>query len=410
MKRRTGNKIRGGLVILTVIAAFFCINRSKPALVYAAETDEAREETETSDSMSKEELEEVQSQVEEGILDEIDMKEINEVLSGIFPEEKITFQKVLTALLSEDETISPKLLTGYVTDTLFYVVKANKSVILYLLLIIIAASVFSNFSSVFQNRQVAQVGFYIVYILLITSCLHTFQQTVGTVKESLENLNIFMRVLGPAYFMSMAIATGSASSIAFYSLVLFLIYLVELLILNIVMPLIHVYLMVKVLNFLSDEEYLSKLAELLETVIGWSLKTMLACVTGISLVQGVLTPAMDTVKRSAFTKGAQMIPGIGDALGGVTEVILGTAVLIKNGIGMAGALIAAGICLIPILNMGILTLMYKGLAALIQPISDKRIVEAVSSVGEGYQMLLRVVFTTGVLFMITIGISAAATS
>lgn len=410
MKRRTGNKIRGGLVILTVIAAFFCINRSEPASVYAAETDEAREETETSDSMSKEELEEVQSQVEEGILDEIDMKEINEVLSGIFPEEKITFQKVLTALLSEDETISPKLLTGYVTDTLFYVVKANKSVILYLLLIIIAASVFSNFSSVFQNRQAAQVGFYIVYILLITSCLHTFQQTVGTVKESLENLNIFMRVLGPAYFMSMAIATGSASSIAFYSLVLFLIYLVELLILNIVMPLIHVYLMVKVLNFLSDEEYLSKLAELLETVIGWSLKTMLACVTGISLVQGVLSPAMDTVKRSAITKGAQMIPGIGGALGGVTEVILGTAVLIKNGIGMAGALIAVGICLIPILNMGILTLMYKGLAALIQPISDKRIVEAVSSVGEGYQMLLRVVFTTGVLFMITIGISAAATS
>ena len=54
--------------------------------------------------------------------------------------------------------------------------------------------------------------------------------------------------------------------------------------------------------------------------------------------------------------------------------------------------------------------MYKGLAALIQPISDKRIVEAISSVGDGYHMLLRVVFTTGVLFLITIGVAAAATS
>ena len=262
----------------------------------------------------------------------------------------------------------------------------------------------------FQSRQIAQTGFYVVYILLITACLYTFQQTVVSVSESLENLNVFMRVLGPAYFMSMAVATGSTSSIAFYSLVLFLIYLVELLILNVMLPLIHVYLMIRVLNFLSDEEYLSKLAELLDTVIAWSLKTMLACVTGISLVQGVLSPAVDTVKRSAFTKGAEMIPGIGDVLGGVTEVILGTAVLIKNGIGMAGVLIVAGICLIPILNMGALTLMYKGLAALIQPISDKRIVEAISSVGDGYHMLLRVVFTTGVLFLITIGVAAAATS
>ena len=418
MKRRM--QIWGLTAALIMLAATLItgMDRSRTGIVYAAEDKDKKEEPEqnTQESkknektMSEEELEEVQLQVEEGILDEIDMQEINAVMTEIFPEKKVTFQEILEALLSEKETISPELLGDYVADTLFYVVEMNKPMMLYLLLIVIAASVFSNFSSVFQSRQIAQTGFYVVYILLITACLYTFQQTVVSVSESLENLNVFMRVLGPAYFMSMAVATGSTSSIAFYSLVLFLIYLVELLILNVMLPLIHVYLMIRVLNFLSDEEYLSKLAELLDTVIAWSLKTMLACVTGISLVQGVLSPAVDTVKRSAFTKGAEMIPGIGDVLGGVTEVILGTAVLIKNGIGMAGVLIVAGICLIPILNMGALTLMYKGLAALIQPISDKRIVEAISSVGDGYHMLLRVVFTTGVLFLITIGVAAAATS
>ena len=44
--------------------------------------------------------------------------------------------------------------------------------------------------------------------------------------------------------------------------------------------------------------------------------------------------AMDTVKRSALTRGTEAIPGIGDAIGGVTEVIFASAVLVKNGIGV----------------------------------------------------------------------------
>lgn len=380
--------------------------------------DKAEQEKETEEGeivqeeekMTEEELSGIQSQVEKGILSELDVEEIDTVLGDIFPEKKTTFLEVLQALLDGKETISPELLVDYLTDSLFYVVKENRQVLLYLLLLIIVASVFSNFSNVFQNRQIAQIGFYMVYILLITLCLRGFQLTVSQVSESLENLTVFMKVLGPSYFLSMAIATGSASSIAFYSLVIFLIYLVDLLILNVMLPLIHVCLMVQILNFLSDEEILSKSAELLETVIGWILKTLLACVTGVGIVQGLLGPAMDAVKRSAFARGTQMIPGVGDIIGGTAEVILGTAVLIKNGIGVAGAVFVTGICLVPLINMGLLTLMYRGMAAVIQPISDKRIVEAVNSVGKGYQMLLRVVFTTGVLFLITIAVTAVSTT
>lgn len=359
---------------------------------------------------SEKELADIQSETEEKVLEEIDLKEINKVLRDIFPEKKVTFQDVFKALINDEKTISPELIGDFLSDSLFHVVKANKTTMMYLLLIVIAAAVFSNFSHVFQNRQISDMGFYIVYILLITACLHSFAQTVETVSISLENLVTFMRVLGPAYFICMAIATGSASAVAFYNIVLVLIYLVELVILHFLIPLIHVYLMMRVLNFLADEEYLSKFAELLETLVAWSLKTMLACVTGISIIQGLLNPAVDAVKRSVFTKGAEAIPGIGDAIGGVTEVVLGTAVLVKNGIGLAGALICIGICIVPVLNMGILTLMYKCMAALIQPVSDKRIVEAISSVGTGYQMLLRVAFTTGVLFLLTIAVAAAFTT
>lgn len=376
---------------------------------WGKEDVQSREVTRTKEEeQTEEDAAQVQKQAKEMILEEIEFGELDRFVKGAFPEERITFEDVLDALLSGEETLPKELIAGYVSDTLFYALKTNKSSMVSLLLLVIAAAVFSNFSSVFGSRQVAQIGFYIVYILLVTTCLQGFKATVQEVTESLEKLTGFMQVLSPVYFLTMSIAVGSVSAIAFYQLTLLVIYLVELFILHFLLPLVHVYLMLQVINFLSEEAYLTKLAELTQTVIAWSMKTALAVVTGLGFLRGIMGPAMDTVKRSTFTKGAEMIPGVGDAIGGVTEMILGTAVMLKNGIGAAGAILVVGICLVPILNMGTLTLLYRGAAALIQPISDKRIVEVVNSVGVGCQMLLQVTFTTGVLFLITIAVAAAA--
>ena len=49
--------------------------------------------------------------------------------------------------------------------------------------------------------------------------------------------------------------------------------------------------------------------------------------------------------------------------GGMAEVTMGTIVLIKIGIGMAGAFIAVLICAVPILQMLLSALLYKMAAA-----------------------------------------------
>ncbi|MEG1957950.1 MAG: stage III sporulation protein AE, partial [Lachnospiraceae bacterium] len=193
-------------------------------------------------------------------------------------------------------------------------------------------------------------------------------------------------------------------------IVLFLIFMIELVILNFLLPLIHVYIMVEVINHLSLEDNLSKFSELLHLLIGWILKSLLTCVIGLNVIQGLITPVIDSLKRTTLTKTAEAIPGIGDALGGMTEVVLGTTILVKNGIGVSGAMICIFICMIPLTQMAIMTLLYKLIAAVIQPISDQRIVSCISSVGDGYQLLLRVIFTVGVLFLLTIAVVTATTT
>ena len=312
-------------------------------------------------------------------------------------------------MLNGETEPSLQVIGEMISDQFFYEWKSSKAGMVHILLIVIVAAVFTNFSNVFQNKQISEISFYVLYLLLITIGLNSFRILIVSASENLERLIGFMKVLGPVYFLAVAFAAGSSTSILFYNLVLLLIYLVELVILNFLIPFVQVYIVVKVMNNLSEEDYFSKFAELCETVIAWTLKTLLAGVTGVNIIQGLLSPAIDSLKRSVVGRSAEAIPVVGDAIGGVTEVMLGTAILIKNGIGVAGALVCIGICLVPIIQMAVVTLLYKLIAAMIQPVSDKRIVGCISSIADGSQMLLRIIFTTGVLFLLTIAVVTATT-
>ncbi|MCI5868797.1 MAG: stage III sporulation protein AE [Dorea sp.] len=349
------------------------------------------------------------SVMEEGLIDQLEMDEINGSLAELFPEEKLEFKEVLLGVISGDLNFSADLLNRLVMDQISYAFRVSKENLVHILLITVIAAVLHNFSTIFQNRQISEISFYVVYMLLIALTLNSFEVVIDWVSEGVENMTSFMGVFCPLYFLAVSIAKGSVTAVAFYQLVLFLIYLVEILISKILLPIIHVYMMVRVLNFLSAEEYLSKCAELIEMIVNWSLKSLLACIVGLNLIQGMISPAIDTVKRSTLTRSAEAIPGIGDAIGGMTEVVLGTAVLVKNGIGVTGALICIALCVGPLVQIGCITLLYKLAAAVIQPVSDKRIVGCVETMGEGCRLLMRLVFTTGMLFLLTVAIVAAVT-
>lgn len=342
--------------------------------------------------------------------EEIKMEEVEQVLEELLPNKKVTFQEILTSLLSEDEKLEVELLGNYILDSFFYILRVNKGTISYLFLLIILSAVMTNFSNVFHTKQVSETGFYIIYMMMIIVCLQSFCGIFEMMQESIERLLTFMRVLSPVYFLSMSVSTGKISSVGFYSLLLLLIYLVELVIVNGLLPAVHVYFMVQVLNFLSPEMYLSKLAEFIQLSMNWVLKVLLAGVTGVGVLQGMMAPVADSLKRGAVTKVVNLFPGIGDALGVAGEMMVNTAVLLKNGIGVAGSIFLVVLCVFPVLNVGILVLLYKGMAALIQPISDKRIVELLCGIGETYQILLKIIFSVLFLFILAIGVSAGFTS
>ena len=352
----------------------------------------------------------LQDEIQDALLAEFDFNEIEENLDRMFPQEKISFSDVFSALMSGNMAETIRIFLRFLTDQISYEFDYNRRSLVYVLMTALTAAVFSNFAGAFKSRQISDISFYIMYMLLITLCLTSFRISAEGLEDRLSALVDFMRVLCPSYFLAVAFASGSVTSLFFYNVILFLIYVVELVIVRFLLPVVNIYIMVRVLGNLTGEDFLSEFADLIRKAVSWILKTLLICVASVNVVQGLLAPAIDAVKRSALTRTAEALPWVGNAVGGVAEVVLGTAVLIKNGIGMAGAVITIAICAVPILQMLIMAFMYKLAAALVQPVSDKRITTCISGISEGYEIMVKVIFTSGLLFMITIAIVAASTS
>ena len=352
----------------------------------------------------------IQSQTEQNMLEEFDFSEIDENLQQLFPEQRIRFRDVVETILSGNWDEMKRMLKGYLSDQFAYEFRNNKKNLVYMLILAIVAAVFTNFSNALKNKQASQISFYVLYMLLITLCLNTFRLAVSGVERRLELLTDFMHFFCPGYFLAVAFASGSGSALLFYQGILVLIYLVELVILKFLLPIVNVYIMVQVMNYMLGEDVLSELGELLKKAVLWSLKTLLGVVVGINVIQGLLTPAMDALKRSTLSKALEAIPGIGNTFGSMADVVLGTTVLIKNGIGIAGAVLILLVCLAPVIQIVLLTFFYKLAAALVQPVSDKRITMCISSIGSGYELMLKILCTVMVLFLLTLAVVAASTS
>ena len=344
---------------------------------------------------------------QEMIENNFDFQEVDKILEEIFPEEKMKFSE-LVKRITEGEAIWDTLLDFLGEKISYEFSNARKSMIQILLIALIAA-VFHNFASVFQNQQVAELGFYVLYMIFISICVSSFRLLMDSVQIGISNLLRFFQALGPVYFMGVAITTGSVTSIAFYNILLFIIYLADTMIENLLLPLVQTFFVLRILNEMSKEEYLSKFCDLIQMLIKWVLRVFLAGVAGISIVQGMLSPAIDSVKRSALVKSGEALPVIGEAIGGVTEVILGTAVLIQHGIGVAGVLVCIAICLVPTLQMAGIVVLYRMTAAVVEPISEKRMVNCIGNMADGASILLQIILTSCALFLIVIAIVANTT-
>lgn len=371
--------------------------------------NQAEEETgDQSEEDQEEELLREQKKSQEALLEGLELGEMQEAVNELLGEETFSVREALEWILSGEELFSMDFLLETGKNFIYDHLLADRAVLFQVVLLVLLAALFANFTNVFSGSQAGEASFYLVYMLLLALLIHSFRSLSAGLSGSLEDLTAFMQALMPSYFLAVTAASGAATAMVFYEMVLGVIFLIQTLLLKAVIPGIQAYVVIQLINYLHKEDFLSKLAELLKTVLEWSLKTITAVVIGMELIQNMISPALDSLKRDALGKTAAAIPGIGNVIDGATEVALGTAVLIRNCLGATGILVLVILGLPPVIKLVGTVLAYKLLAALLQPVSDKRMTGCLWAMGEGCRLLLKVLLTVELLLLITIAVLAVS--
>lgn len=348
------------------------------------------------------------AQAEEKLMDGLEIEQMQDAVNELLQEETFNIRETLERMVKGEEHFSWKTLKELAVGFLGRNFLADRKTFAQVAFLVFLAALFSNFTSAFEAEQTGEISFYVIYMLLLMLLIHSFTEISREIADSLNGFAVFMKALMPSYFLAVTAASGSARAMVFYEAVLAVIYVIQIILLKVVLPGIHAYVLLQMVNFLHREDLLSKMAELLKTLLEWILNTCTAAVIGMQVIQNMISPAVDALKRGLLEKTASAIPVVGNAIDGVSEVALGTAVLIRNCLGAAGIVILLLLGLPPVIKLGMNTLLYKFLAALVQPVSDSRMAGCLAAVGDGCRMLLKVLLTAELLLLITIAVLAVS--
>lgn len=339
-----------------------------------------------------------------------EINRLNEQVTSLFPATTIELGELFELLLQGKITDVIKLLMQNIGQTVCGDVRSFAKVAMLLICVGMLAALLHNLTDLFENRQIGDIGFYFVYLFLVLILLRVFETVTGTAQELIGDLLLFMKLFMPVYFLAVGAAAGVTTALLYYQFILALIYGVEMVLSAFLMPLIKVYIFMVFMNGLWKDERLGMFLALIKRIAGYVLKLSFAIITGTGMLHSMITPVIDSVKLSAVQRAVGLIPGIGNISSSAAEMVIGSAVLIKNSAGVLAVLLLVGLCAAPVLKIWILAMLLKVSAAVAGMVSDKRITACVDRVGEGSLLVLRTLLTACGLFLITIAIAAMTTN
>lgn len=339
-----------------------------------------------------------------------EMNQLNGQIARLFPDYQIDLGEMLGLLMQGKITDVMKKLFENMAGIFKGEMGSFTETAVMLLCIGILASLLTNLADLFENRQIGDVGFYFIYLFLMLILFRIFENVTGTAQALLSDMLLLMELFMPVYFLAVGAAAGVTTALLYYQLVLMLIYGIEVMLSSFLMPLIQVYVFLSFMNGLWKEEKLQLLLAWIKRIAGYVLKLSFAIITGISLLQSMITPVIDSVKLSAVQKAVGLIPGIGNISSSTAELVVGSAVLVKNSAGALVVLLLVLLCAVPVLKIWTLAMLLKFSAAVSGIVSDRRITGCMDRVGEGSLLVLRTLLTACGLFLITIAIAAMTTN
>ena len=351
-----------------------------------------------------------QLQVTDEFLGELDLDDMEQFLQEQQGEDDmdISFGELMKGFLSGDSTVDVSRIWSWVVSHCFEKVRQNKAYLAQMLILLLAFVMLQGISGIFADSFLSDISFLAVYFLFLYNALRIFASMQQIVYSCMDRIAEFTLLVQPVFCMAMIFSTGVNSASFTYEMLLLVLYLVQNLLQKLLLPLVFVFLITQFANYAWKEEHFSSLAKLLEGGIGLAQKLLVTFILGLNLIQGMVAPAVDQLKKTATVRTIGVIPGLGGAMNAVSEMLFGAGLLIKNCVGATVIVVLILLCAKPLLEISVLALIYRVLAALAQPVTDKRISGVLDALARAGMLYVKLAVTALLMLFLTVAVVCVA--
>ena len=281
-------------------------------------------------------------------------------------------------------------------------VTTNIKSLVSILAIILIHSILKSISESLENNNISKLIYYVQYILIVTVIMSNFTDIIKLVQDTTGNLIGFMNTLVPLLITLMMYTGSITTSSVVEPIILFMINFIGNIIQNLIIPFVLVLTSLVIISKISDKVHIDKLSKFFKSGIVWFLGIVLTVFVGVVSLEGTLSSSIDGITAKT-TKAvvSSAIPVVGKILGDAVDTVLGCGIVLKNAVGLVGVVIVIGICIMPILKLFVLSVSYKLLSTVVQPIADEKIIDLLEQIGDIFKIFLGIL--CAISFMLIIG-------
>jgi len=323
-----------------------------------------------------------------------ELEHLDQMLAG--QNAPISMSDIWKGIVSGERSFDLSEIWDALGAMVFANIRSSVALLGQLILISLMAVLLTLLKDNFAGGEIAQIGRWVVYLLLIgiavaafIPCMTKAAQTVDTIRDLLYAL---LPLLIPLLASIGGLTTVSLVNPALLTAISILMSLMS----NLIFPLICFSAILRLCGSLAPRLSLEKMAALFKDVAIGLMSIIVTVFIAFLGITGMAAASWDglAVKAIKSASGA-FIPIVGRSLADAMDSVLGTALVLKNAIGLIGAVAILFICALPALQILIQALVFRVAGALIQPLGEEKLAEAVTGLGNSMILLFAAVAVCG---------------
>jgi stage III sporulation protein AE len=279
---------------------------------------------------------------------------------------------------------------------------ANGQLIRQLLIVAILGALMRCLTQAFTHKSAGDMGFYVTYLMAVLLAISSFQVSVEILNRLAAAVTAMMTAAVPLMIGLMALSGNFAGAAGFHPLFFFALQLITWFISIVFIPMVLAAAALDIVNQLSAENKLDKLAELIRKIADYALKIIIAVFAFLLTLQRISAPIINNTALRAGRSVAGAVPVVGNALTAAMDTVVHFSQAARSGVLVALVIILCLALATPMLKILVLSWVYKITAALIQPVADSRLVSCMDSAGKAMGQLFAAAALLGVMCLYSV--------